>query len=648
MPRLVRKRAVAGFVFSAAVTASGAFAATAQSGVTTTALLLTNLSAAAGSQSRYAVDVPAGAANLIVSTESGSGDLDLYARAASQPTTTLFDCKSAGPETIEACTLPNPQATAWNILLDAYSAYSGVTLRVTYETPVALIVVPQGTGVGMVTSTVVGSHYAQPLPEIAAMPRIVGGFAAQANYWPWQVLVDIGPPIDSWCGGSLLSNQWVVTAAHCIFDNGQVVPASEVKVRAGTLLWDSGGQQVGVQQVIKHPAYDSGSDNNDIALLQLSSPLTLSAVVQPIVPLLPSEELTLAANGRLATVTGWGDTGSSSKATTLQQVSVPIISTASCRSSAFAYGNAITDNMFCAGYSFGGKDSCQGDSGGPLVVPNERGGYALAGVVSWGTGCAEARYPGVYTRVANYKSWLESNTGLRFGQPLINCGPTCSAMLGLTSTVTLAATAPYPGSAFSGWAGACSGSGDCTVTMSAARNVIANFVYTGTAYSYDYIQKVYVAYYGRPADPAGQAYWAGQMDAEGQSIRAVVNAFGTSQEFTQRYGGLNNTQLVTAIYQQTLARDPDPAGLAFYVDQLNTGRMTLPTIALDIVNGAVLPPDSTTVKNKLDVAAYYTQKVAAGCAYGTPQDGFTLIIGVTSAASTVTAARLAIDQRCNT
>jgi YVTN family beta-propeller protein len=170
----------------------------------------------------------------------------------------------------------------------------------------------------------------------------------------------------------------------------------------------------------------------------------------------------------------------------------------------------------------------------------------------------------------------------------------------------------------------------------------------GTAYARNYVQKTYVAYYGRPGDPAGLAYWANRMDAEGGSLDAIIAAFGYSDEFNRRYGGLGNTALVTKIYQQALGRDPDPVGLAWYVDELEAGRRTLQTIALDVLNGAVTPPDSTVVANKLDVAVYYTTKVAAGCLYGTEQDGVNVIAGVTADAATASAAKAAIDARCGT
>ena len=229
----------------------------------------------------------------------------------------------------------------------------------------------------------------------------------------------------------------------------------------------------------------------------------------------------------------------------------------------------------------------------------------------------------------------------------IDCGASCSASIAAGTKVTLTATTPYPGSAFSGWGGACSGTAPtCQVTVSAATAVTASFRYAGAAASWNAVRDAYIAYYGRPGDPAGLAYWAGQTDAAGGDLRAVVGSFGASSEFTGRYGGLNSTQLVTKVYQQVLGHDPDSGGLAWYVGELNTGRRTLQTVALDVLNGATIAPDSTAVANKRDVAAYYTAKVAAGCDYGTPDYGASLLFPVNATAATVGAAKAVIDTKC--
>ena len=238
----------------------------------------------------------------------------------------------------------------------------------------------------------------------------------------------------------------------------------------------------------------------------------------------------------------------------------------------------------------------------------------------------------------------------------IDCGVDCSAYFTPGIAVSLNAVprsdAPGGKDVFQSWGGDCADAGNtpaCVLTIAADRNVTATFVYVGDGsdYSRDYVQKVYVAYYGRPADPAGQGFWALRMDAAGGSLNAIVGAFGTSAEFNRRYGGLSYAALVTKIYQQTLGRDPDAAGLAYYVGELQAGRRTLQSITLDVLNGATTAPDSTVVANKLDVAAYYTAKVAGGCPYGTEQDGVATIADVTALSASVTAAKAAIDAWCS-
>jgi len=158
-----------------------------------------------------------------------------------------------------------------------------------------------------------------------------------------------------------------------------------------------------VSQIIPHPSYDAGTERNDIALLKLSSPVTVSATVLPVCLPPPNPKYT----NQNAWVTGWGTTSSGgSSPNTLREVQIKVLSNTACKS---AYSNAaITDSMLCA--SAPGKDSCQGDSGGPLVIKDAGGNYDQIGVVSWGYGCANSRYPGVYTRVNNYLDWIKDNT----------------------------------------------------------------------------------------------------------------------------------------------------------------------------------------------------------------------------------------------
>ncbi|KAJ3659624.1 hypothetical protein Zmor_011303 [Zophobas morio] len=228
--------------------------------------------------------------------------------------------------------------------------------------------------------------------------RIIGGSAISISSVPWQVSLQYYS--SHICGGSIISANWVVTAAHCTDGSS----ASQLSIRAGTSTRGSGGQVVNVARIYQNPSYNDRLIDYDISVLQLSSALTLNSNVAAVG--LPSASTSWSA-GTSSLVTGWGTTseGSSSLPSALQGVTVQIVSQSSCSS---AYGSgSITDRMLCAGVTGGGKDACQGDSGGPLVV-----GSTLAGIVSWGYGCARPNYPGVYSNVPALRSYIQQTAGI--------------------------------------------------------------------------------------------------------------------------------------------------------------------------------------------------------------------------------------------
>ncbi len=283
---------------------------------------------------------------------------------------------------------------------------------------------------GSVPQHVQAQDIATPTPEIQI--QIVGGQLADPGEWPWQVAL-IGSnnnpashdfwnsPGYQFCGGSLIDPQWVLTAGHCVTeDNGSVTPASAIDIVVGIYDLipppaDYGYQRRDVIQIIRHSAFNDNTLNNDIALLKLSSPITIGgsgATKTGIIPLVPSNIGSLT--GINSWVTGWGNTSTTSTGNypeLLNEVQLPIISNSVCNN-ALHYNGEITDYMLCAGIDpAGGKDACQGDSGGPLVVDND-GQWNLAGIVSWGYGCGDPLNPGVYTRVSNYVSWVNTNVDL--------------------------------------------------------------------------------------------------------------------------------------------------------------------------------------------------------------------------------------------
>lgn len=251
--------------------------------------------------------------------------------------------------------------------------------------------------------------------ELLAKPNaeIVGGTVAPAGKWPWQVALlesSIGNNFNAqFCGGTLVDQIFVVTAAHCVTEaNGTVSPKNSIRVLTGTqsLAQNTGGVRRAIAAIVRHPQYNHASSDNDIAVIKLSTPATGIKVARL---LSRTQEASLAAPGDLSFVTGWGNLSSigSNFPTTLHQVQVPIVPRGDCND-ANSYDGLLTPQMICAGLSAGGKDSCQGDSGGPLIVRDEQGRWQiLAGVVSWGYGCAERNLFGVYARVAVLSAWVK-------------------------------------------------------------------------------------------------------------------------------------------------------------------------------------------------------------------------------------------------
>ncbi|KAL0994363.1 hypothetical protein UPYG_G00121180 [Umbra pygmaea] len=233
----------------------------------------------------------------------------------------------------------------------------------------------------------------------APRSRIVGGEIALRGAWPWQVsLQAMGQHL---CGGSIIRPEWILTAAHCV---ESISSPNEWTVYAGYLTLTemnfATGNSVGC--IISHKNYNKVTGDNDIALMKLNIPLTMSTSVRPVC--LPNVGLNLAPE-REAWISGWGSirTGGSAEEN-LRQAQITIYSRNTCNVPS-VYDGLVTASMICAGRLAGGVDSCQGDSGGPMVT-KESSIWWLVGDTSWGIGCATRNKPGIYGNVTYFLPWI--------------------------------------------------------------------------------------------------------------------------------------------------------------------------------------------------------------------------------------------------
>ncbi|XP_030557593.1 trypsin-1 isoform X1 [Drosophila novamexicana] len=230
--------------------------------------------------------------------------------------------------------------------------------------------------------------------------RIVGGKPTGVNQFPWMARIIYDGKFH--CGGSLLTKDYVISAAHCI----KKLRRSKIRIIFGDhdqqITSESQAIQRAVTAVIRHKNFDSDTYNNDIALLRLRKPIIFSKIIKPVC--LPRYNYDPA--GRIGTVVGWGRTSEGGELPSIvNQVKVPIMSLAECRTQKYK-SSRITSTMLCAGRPH--MDSCQGDSGGPLLLSNGVK-YFIVGIVSWGVGCGREGYPGVYTRISKFIPWIKSN-----------------------------------------------------------------------------------------------------------------------------------------------------------------------------------------------------------------------------------------------
>ncbi|TDH06359.1 hypothetical protein EPR50_G00132510 [Perca flavescens] len=233
------------------------------------------------------------------------------------------------------------------------------------------------------------------------LPWVMGGEVGNKGENPWQVLL-LNARGKFHCGGVLIDESWVLTAAHCLENN------LWFRVRLGDYLrFKDEGTEVTlkVEKAFKHPNYDSERVDNDIALLRLKTPAPLSKYIVPVcLPGRQMAERVLHLNGTLTVVSGWGkdDPNRTEMSSVLNIIKIPLVDHSLC---ARQMSNNISDNVLCAGVLGKKMDACEGDSGGPMVTLY-RDTWFLLGLVSWGEGCGRLDKLGVYTKVSNYNEWI--------------------------------------------------------------------------------------------------------------------------------------------------------------------------------------------------------------------------------------------------
>lgn len=245
--------------------------------------------------------------------------------------------------------------------------------------------------------------------SVLAATQIADGNDAQIEFHPYQVGIELSGKF--YCGGTILSNKYIISAGHCTLLPDVTEPLTKLRVRAGTATRESGGQLVSVSNYQAHPEFKMGlaDADSDVSVFELAQPLEFSDTVAPI-DSLAFADAGFPREGIPCEVTGWGSkTPNGPFSTTLQVVELPVADREECvrKYDELGTGQEVGERMFCAGDFEEESPICQGDSGGALVS-----GGQMLGIVSWGKGCRAKGYPAVFTSISKVRDFIADVTGI--------------------------------------------------------------------------------------------------------------------------------------------------------------------------------------------------------------------------------------------
>jgi hypothetical protein len=403
--------------------------------------------------------------------------------------------------------------------------------------------------------------WAEPGP--APEPSIVGGTESAPGAWPTHVALVRHDEPDTYgahiCGGTLISRSWVLTAGRCLRDlrvpgdpSDDWTPGPrDVDVLIGTQDLETGGTRIRAAELRVHPAWLRDDDRNDLGLIRLDTPAPASVTTfQTLTP-----QGVSPAAGTPVVATGWGslDTAGTIYPTRLHQATMQVSTPSAC---AGAHPDLYQQStMVCAAAA--GRDTCSGDSGGPLV--EERGGsWVQVGITSTGRGCAQPGVPGIYTRVAAYRTWIGEQIRY-YAQP---DGRAFVRRLWLDAYDRQ----PTAGELDAGLADLARGRTPEAYT----RTVLDQSAYQTRTGG---VIRLYQAVFLRRPETAGLAYWWREVN-RGVPLRRVAELMVRAPEFDALYGDVDDAGFVELVYENVLERTPSDDETAYWLGELASGRRT--------------------------------------------------------------------------